>query len=180
MTLAENLDAMGILACNRNPYLPSLDDFGFAWGEMTALIDRKALFLSKFFRHRTVYLAPRVYFLLRQCRPRRPMPPDAASLYGILENSPPLETGEWKQLSLLDHTRYQKAFQFLLEQRYATALANGSVLNPNWSTLKYGTAEAWEACSVSPPPSRDPEEELRAILGRTLPEGEVARLLRGA
>ena len=71
-------------------------------------------------------------------------------------------------------------FQFLLEQRYATALANGSVLNPNWSTLKYGTAEAWEACSVSPPTSRDPEEELRAILGRTLPEGEVARLLRGA
>ena len=120
-------------------------------------------------------MAPRVYFLLRQCRPRRPMPPDAASLY-----SPPLETGEWKQLSLLDHTRYQKAFQFLLEQRYATALANGSVLNPNWSTLKYGTAEAWEACSVSPPPSRDPEEELRAILGRTLPEGEVARLPRGA
>lgn len=56
MTLAEYLDAMGILACNRNPYL---------WGEMTALIDRKALFLSKFFRHRTVYLAPRVYFLLR-------------------------------------------------------------------------------------------------------------------
>lgn len=38
MTLAEYLGAMGILACNRNPYLPSLDDFGFTWGEMTALI----------------------------------------------------------------------------------------------------------------------------------------------
>ena len=176
--LEQYLNAMGIIGCNVNPYLPALDDLGFCWQDMTALLDRQGLFTAKVYRRRTVYLSPEVYHLLRQLRARRPMPPDAAALHAVLGGSPPLETGELKRLSRLDGRTYAKSFDFLMEHLYITAIRSGRRLNENWSTLLYGTAEAWEALA---PPARfcdDPAAALRAILGRTLPETEVAKLLR--
>jgi len=35
--LEQYLNAMGIIGCNVNPYLPALDDLGFCWQDMTAL-----------------------------------------------------------------------------------------------------------------------------------------------
>ena len=82
--LEQYLNAMGIIGCNVNPYLPALDDLGFCWQDMTALLDRQGLFTAKVYRRRTVYLSPEVYHLLRQLRARRPMPPDAAALHAVL------------------------------------------------------------------------------------------------
>ncbi len=178
MTLEAYLEDVGVLACNENPHLPALDQVGFTWGDMTALLDRQGLFLSKCGWGRTVYLSPQVYYLAARCRPRRPMPPEAAALYQLLAEAGPLETEELKRLSLLDGKGYTKAFTFLLKYRWATALKNGRVLGDNWSTLRYGTAEAWEALAPPPVPAADPEGQLWAILGRTLPPAEVARFLR--
>lgn len=174
------LDAMGILGCNVNPYLPSLDDIGCTWADAVELIDRKALFYCKCYRRRTVYLSQEVYGLLKACLPRRPMPEAAALLYALLEQAPGLESGALRERSLLGQTDFVKALDFLLSERYATALFNGTWLNPNWSTFRYGTAEAWEQEGGVPPVEvPDPVGRLRTILARSLPQEEITQFLRG-
>lgn len=180
MTLSEYLTAMGILSCNRNPYLPALEDLGFTWGEMTALLDKKELFYCKAYRKRTVYLSPRAYFLLRQCRQRPPLAGETEALYELLKQTAPIETSDLKRLAGLGPKEFQRGFDFLLQNLYATALENGKVRNPNWSTFRYGTEQAWESVAAAQPPSADPEGELRALLGQTMPEKELTRLLSGA
>ena len=176
--MEEYMQAMGILSCNRNPYLPSLEDLGFTWGEMTALLDKHELFYCKAYRKRTVYLSPRAYFLLRLCRPRPPLAGEAAALYRLLEQTGPIETVELKRLAGLGPKEFQRGFDFLLQNLYATALENGEVRNPNWSTFRYGTAEQWVELAAQQQPSIDPEGELRALLSKNLAEQEVLRLLK--
>lgn len=180
MEMKEYLDTMGILGCNVNPWLPALDDVGLCWRDMTQALDRHAFFYTKAYRHRVAYLSPRVYYLLKSCRPQKPLTGDGLAVYTILEQAGPMETEDLRRLSGLSTPRYVKAFDFLLENLYATALRNGHYINENWSGLFYCTAEAWEACVPAPERSGDPAAELYAILGRSLPEAEVARLLRGA
>ena len=177
LTLSEYLSTMGILSCNRNPYLPSLEDLGFTWGEMTALLDKKELFYCKAYRKRTVYLSPKAYFLLRQCRQRPALTGEAAVLYELLGQTGPIETAGLKRLACLETKTFQRAFDFLLQNLYATALENGTIHNPNWSTFRYGTEQAWESVAAEQPLSSDPEVELRELLGRTMAEPEISRLV---
>lgn len=62
--LFDYLENYGILLCNSNPYLPSLDDIGCGWKEVTELIDNQLMFYSKSFKRRTAYLSREVYLLL--------------------------------------------------------------------------------------------------------------------
>lgn len=177
MSLSEYLTAMGILSCNRNPYLPSLENLGFTWGEMTVLLDKKELFYCKAYRKRTVYLSPRAYFLLRQCRQRPALTGEAAALYELLGQTGPIETVDLKRLARLDVKAFRRGFDFLLQNLYATALENGTVHNPNWSTFRYGTEQAWESVAAAQPPSADPEGELRELWGQTMTKQEISRLI---
>lgn len=180
MDMKEYLDAMGILGCNVNPYLPALDDVGLCWKDMTQALDRHEFFYTKAYRRRVAYLSPQVYYLLKRCRPQKPMTGDAAAICALLEQAGPMETEDLRRLSGLPTPGYVKAFDFLLENLYVTALKNGHFISENWSGLFYCTAAAWEAVVPAPELPGDPEAALRAILGRSLPEAEVARLLRGA
>ncbi|MGF0005842.1 AlkZ-related protein [Eubacteriales bacterium SGI.150] len=171
------LNMAGILSCNVNPYLPALDDIGCTWADAVALIDTHEVFYCKNYRKRTIYLSPEVYYLLKACRTQRPMTDQAALLYALLEQSHGIETGELRENSLLGQKDFVKAMDFLLEQRYITAIANGTWLNLNWSTYRYGTARAWEGLAPQPPEgSGDPAARLNAILSRSLPDGEIGRL----
>ncbi len=176
--LEQYLNVCGILSCNVNPYLPSLGDVGCTWADAVALIDAHKLFFCKCWRRRTVYLSPEVYHLLKACKPQRPMPEDSAVLFALLEQEPGMESGDLRVRSLLGQTAFVKALDFLLEERYVTAISNGTWLNPNWSTYWYGTAGAWEACAAAPQECPEPETRLRTILGRTMPEDELEKLLR--
>lgn len=171
--LKKYLDITGILSCNVNPYLPALSDIQCEWDDMTKLLDRHQLFHCKSYRKRTTYLSPEVYYLLKAVKPQRPMDHDAKQLYRILEQTPGLESGELRQLSQLNQQAFVKAMDLLLEERYVTALQNGTYLNPNWSTFRYGTATAWEAYTPAPAPVVNPRQRLVTILERTLAEDEV-------
>lgn len=175
--LEQYLNVCGILSCNVNPYLPSLGDVGCTWADAVALIDAHKLFFCKCWRRRTVYLSPEVYHLLKACKPQRPMPEDSAVLFALLEQEPGMESGDLRFRSLLGQTAFVKALDFLLAERYVTAIANGTWLNPNWSTYRYGTAAAWEAFVTAPQEVPEPEARLRTILGRTMPEDELEKLL---
>lgn len=176
--LQEYLEFAGILTCNDNPYLPSLSDIGCEWPDVTALIDSHGLFYCKAYRNRTTYLSNQAYFLLKQCRSPKPMDVDASKIYELLKNAEALDSETLKPLSCLDPKKFTKAFNFLLENLYITAYKNGKVLNPNWSTFYYSTAETWEQSVKKPCAEPDPRITLKAILLRTMPEREFDKFLR--
>ena len=135
----------GILLCNRNPDLPALEDVGCTWQDVTELIDRHELFYSKAFRKRTTYLSPEAYYLLKAAKPQKPLIPPAEHILSLLGNGSIAETAFLKQVCGLSSREYRDGFDFLLQNLYITAMANGAVLNESWSTFRYGTAQAWEA-----------------------------------
>lgn len=176
--LEKYLEITGILSCNENPYLPCLSDVGCTWSDMTELVDRHAIFYTKVYRKRVVYLSPETYYLLKPCRPVRPMNADAHKLYDLLDGAPPIEAGDLRELAQMGQAELAKALDFLLEHLYITALGNGRVINPNWSTFRYGTAKAWEALTPPPPQVNAPRERLFERLGRSMAEKEIEVLLR--
>lgn len=177
VNLQNYLDFAGILTCNVNAYLPSLSDIGCVWNDVTALIDLHALFYSKAYRKRTTYLSNSVYFLLKQCKPQKPMNDSARRIYDLLEKNGPMETETLKPLSGMESKAFSQAFDFLLENRYITAFQNGKVLNPNWSTFFYSTAERWETCVKVPAAEENPQAVLKSILTRTMPEAEFQKFI---
>lgn len=177
MDLLAYLERYGVVACNTNAYLPALEDVGCTWLDAVALIDRQQAFLCKAFRKRTVYLSREAYYLLKCCRARPPLPDGASRLYALLSGSSPMDTRMLKSASALPEKDYARAFSFLLENLYVTALHNGKPLNPNWSTLLYGTAEAWEEMAPDVCSPADARAELTRLLSQSLSEGELRRFL---
>ena len=97
--LLSYLDRSGILLCNREADLPCLEDIGCAWGDVTALLDRQALFYCKLYRGRTTYLSREAYYLLRAVRGERmALTPAAARVYELLLQAPGAETDFLKPL----------------------------------------------------------------------------------
>ena len=169
--LLSYLDRSGILLCNRDADLPCLEDIGCAWGDVTALLDRQALFYCKLYRGRTTYLSREAYYLLRAVRgERKALTPAAARVYELLLQAPGAETDFLKPLSGLN---------FLLRHLYATAVGNGTAINANWSTFRYAAAEVWEAQAPNIYDCPDPAGRIQALLGRTMPERWVRRLIKG-
>lgn len=176
--LQSYLEANGILLCNQNPDLPALEDVGCTWQDVTELIDRHGLFYSKVFRKRTTYLSPEAYYLLRAVKPRKPLTPPAEHILSLLENGSTAETAFLKQVCGLPPKEYRDGFDFLLQNLYITAMANGTVLNENWSTFQYGTAQGWEALSRPPIPCDGPKSRLWELLRPTVPERCFRSLIR--
>ena len=176
--LQRYLEANGILLCNQNPDLPALEDVGCTWQDVTALIGQHKLFYSKAFRRRTTYLSPGAYYLLKAVKPQVPLIPPAERILSLLDNGSTAETAFLKQVCGLSPKEYRDGFDFLLQNLYITAMANGTVLNENWSTFQYGTAQAWEALSPPPPPCDDPKARLWELLRSTVPERCFRSLIR--
>ena len=168
----------GILLCNRNPDLPALEDVGCTWQDVTELIDRHELFYSKAFRKRTTYLSPEAYYLLKAAKPQKPLIPPAEHILSLLGNGSIAETAFLKQVCGLSSREYRDGFDFLLQNLYITAMANGAVLNESWSTFRYGTAQAWEELSPSPPQCGDAKVRLWELLRPTVPERCFRSLIR--
>ena len=84
-----------------------------------------------------------------------------------------------KPLSGLCGKDFRDGLNFLLRHLYATAVGNGTVLTRSWSTFRYAAAEVWEAQAPNVYDCTDPAGRLLALLGRTMPERWVRRLIKG-
>lgn len=176
--LKKYLDYNGIITCNVNPYLPSLSDIECSWEDAVALIDSHDIFYCKTYRKRTTYLSNYAYFLLKQCKTKKPMHGDAAMIYDALKQVGPLQTTELKLLTHMEPNIFSKAFTFLLENMYITAYENGEFLSSNWSTLVYCTAEEWERCVCIPYIEEDVHKKLKIILTHTMSEKEFDKFMK--
>lgn len=176
--LLDYIHFSGILLCNVNPYLPSLDDVGAAWADVVALMEKREIFYSKAYRRRTTYLSRQAYLLLKQCKHRLPLDGYSLEIYRFLQQNGPNDMKTIKSSVLLDKKEFTKAFDRLLENLYVTVIRNGETLNETWSTFVWGPAAVWEngiGCAAMPPD--EAETQLRSLLGGTMPEKEMDRLI---
>ena len=167
----------GIVLCNQNPYLPGLDDIGCTWADTVALIGRRQLFYCKAFHGRTTYLSVRAYFLLKRCKERKPLTPNAAQIHELIGQLGIVDMDMLKQVTGLSSKAVNDAIGLLLASLYITAYENGRTISENWSTFRYATAERWEAEAEAPPIGEHPEAELRELLSATMAEKEIDRFL---
>lgn len=175
--LSDYLETYGILTCNTNPFLPSLEDIGCGWADATALIDSHDLFYCKTFRKRTTYMSLKAYFLLTQCRTNTPHNQSADLIYSLLDGAP-METAHLRRLASLSPKSYNGAFNSLLENMDITAIQNNRVLNPNWSSLLYGTSDSWENLVENPQNSENAKDELWNIFSKTMSEKDFISLTK--
>ncbi len=176
--LKDYLSFAGILACNVNPYLPSLSDIGCTWQDMTELMNEQGLFYSKAYRGRTTLFSTEVYFLIKACRREKPLSEVGARLLEIVYRLEPAESETFRNVSMLECAAFSKAMDTLLANMHVTALKTGRAINPNWSTFMYGTAKTWEKYVKKPAFSNEPANELKRILLRTMPQDEFMRFCR--
>ena len=176
--LFDYLETNGILLCNANPYLPSLEDVGCTWQDVTQLIDNHLLFYSKVFQKRTTYLSPEAYYLLKAVKPQKPLTSAAETLYTLLEQTPMAETSFLKRVSALPAKEYNQGFDFLLQNLYITAVKNGTARNENWSTFYYGTAAEWEKNSTNLYSCADPAARLWEIMSHTMTEKQFSTFIK--
>lgn len=174
--LLQYLRQNGILLCNANPDLPSLEDIGCTWGDVTALIDRQELFYCKAYKKRTTYLSREAYYLLKEIRQKKPLIPAAQKIYAILKDGAAVETDFLKAVSGLDAKSYREGFDLLLQNLYITALHNGKPLHENWSTFLYATAAEWEKRAPMATPIENASERLWEILSQTMTERQFRSL----
>lgn len=123
-------------------------------------------------------MSKEAYYLLKSLKKPKPLPPSAEAIYRLLEGNSPAEATFLKQVSLLPSKEYSKGFDFLLQNLYITALQNGTVLNNNWSTFLYGTAEAWEQFAPNHWDCSVPQERLWEIVSPVISERNFKTLIK--
>lgn len=176
--LLDYINNYGILLCNENSDLPSLVSLGYNWENITGLIDSHQIFYCKLYKKRSTYLSKEVYLLLRKCKTQKEMDSNSKEVYELIKSTDAAEKDDLKKKSSLDAKSFDKAFDFLLENLYITALINGKYLNPNWSTFVYSTAERWEKEVTKLHYHGDPKQRLASILLKYMDEIEFNKLIK--
>ncbi|MDO4572848.1 MAG: hypothetical protein Q4C13_05725 [Clostridia bacterium] len=175
--LKEYLDAAGVIGCNASRSLCSLEDIGCTWSDAMRLIDRHQIFYAKAIRGRSVYFSPEAFYLLRAARRAPALDEAAQTLLSLIGGMPPAERSELARFAAMPKKRFDAAFARLLQSMQITALFSGRRINERWSTLIYGTTEAWAALNGEAFAADDPRAALRRLLGPSLSEAALEALL---
>lgn len=141
--LREYIERNGIILCNENNELPSLVKLGYNMENIISLIEQKQVFYCKAYKKRSTYLSVKAYQLLSRCKPQKPLIEQAKLIYKAMSKTDVADKDELRVAMGMDKKEFDKAFDFLLENLYITAIA-GRRLNPNWYSYLYCTAERWK------------------------------------
>lgn len=141
--LLEWLNMNGILLCNESDELPSLCSLGYGMEDIVSLIERKEAFYCKAYKKRSTFFSVRTYQLLAHCRPQKSPPEEARRVLLAMKDKELVDKEELKASLGMNKKQFDRAFDFLLEHLYITAIG-GRKINPNWYGYLYCTAEVWK------------------------------------
>jgi hypothetical protein len=155
--LRRHLETSGLLLCNENPFLPSLQDAGGDWNAIVGLLEAGEAFHCKVFRQRTTYLAPSLYVMLKPHRQREErLTAESREIYECLHTEGPTDTVTLKRVLRMPPRIYTKAFDLLLREMLVTVVARNRDLTADWSSFVWGTFREWER-RFPPPPAPEGE-----------------------
>lgn len=110
---------------------------------MITLIEQKKVFYCKAYKKRSTYLSVMAYQYLNRCLSKKPLTVDAKKILDAMKGKSFVDKDELHIALAMEKKSFDRAFDFLLENLYVTAVG-GKKLNPNWYAYLYCTAEIWK------------------------------------
>ena len=179
--LLNYINDFGIIACNKDDTIQSINDIGSSWQDAVLLINEKEIFYSKIYKKKTVYISKYLYSLLKKTWTQKKISENARLIYKILENNPPQSTEMLRLVSGLKKEDFNKAQIELLEKLYITAASSYRSINENWSSFLYTTSIKWEQCTkiyYTNYTKEKAQKEIFILLEKTMRKTDVEKILR--
>lgn len=176
--LKNYISKYGIVLCNKNKYLPTIDEVGGNWNAVIDLIEQREVFHCKAFRKRTTYISKELYYLLKVHKQRTAFLSEAGrKILDFLYEFGPANTATIKNVLLLSGEAFSASLDLLLQEMLVTGIKRDSTMNQNWSSFIWGTYEDWEKTADY---YREPDDGyLEELLSRSLNSREIAKLICG-
>jgi hypothetical protein len=170
------LEMFGILLCNLNSHLPSIDQVGGNWNSIIALIEHREVFYCKVFRKRTTYLSKELYFLMKPHKQRKSsLENESRKILDFLYEYGPANTTTIKNFLFLSNKTFAMNFDVLLDEMLVTAIKKDKDINQNWSSFIWGTYEEWEKTTDYTRAQDD--DYMVELLLRSLSRKEIHKLM---
>lgn len=166
----------GILLCNENKFLPSLDTVGGDWNAIVYLIEQGEVFYSKLYRGRVSYLSREFYYQIKPYRQKLEAVSDRArEAYAFIESAGLTTSADIKNMLMLSGKVFNERMDELFSQLLVTAVKRERTINPNWSSFCWGTYARWEERAGVP--TRPPDESAARGMLALLTERDIRKLL---
>ena len=169
----------GLLLCNINNDLPSLETVGGDWAGIISLIEQGEVFYSKVFKNRVSYLSAQLYFLLKPYKQRTcKLSAESRRMFDFICAAELATSKEIKAALGLSSKTFTFCMDALFKELFVTAVKRDKTLNANWSSFYWGTFEVWER--RQPRPDVDGAANVAGIndlLGGIMTEKQIKNLL---
>ncbi len=174
------LNEYGILSCNTNKYLPSLDDVGGDWNAIVHLIEQREVFHSKVFKGRTTYLSKEAYTLLKPYKQNvLGLSETSRKIYDFLIEFGQANTTIIKDMLLLSGKAFAQNFDVLQSRLLVTAIKTDNIINQSWSSFVWGTYLDWEkGTELSICENEQSSFRLTELLSKSLSLKDVKKLMQ--
>lgn len=141
----------GILLCNENRFLPSLETVGGDWNSIVRLIELGEVFHSKLYRNRVAYLSREFYYQMKPYRQRLgAVSEKAREVYAFIESAGLVGGADIKNVLMLPGKAYGERMDELCSELLVTAVCRERTMNESWSSFLWGTYLRWEETAGAP------------------------------
>lgn len=166
----------GILTCNLNKYLPSIDDVGGNLNAIITLIEQREIFQCKVYRKRITYLSKELYYLLKPHKQHTDsLPYYSKKIFKFLSEFGPANTTIIKNMLFLSNKTFSKYLSVLLQEMLVTVIKKNNTINQTWASFVWGTYTDWEKTTNY---HRNQDDDyLVELLSRSLSNKEINKLI---
>ena len=167
----------GLLLCNLNKDLPSLDTVGGDWSSIIELMEQGEVFYSKLYKGRVTYLSKELYYQIKPYKQRiDKLSPKSQEILDFIET---VELATTKEIKVILNMHSTKEFNLtmdeLVKELLITFIKQDKILNANWGSFWWGSYKTWE--KISPHKTEINPIKINELLSDIMIEKQIKSLL---
>ena len=168
----------GVLSCNENKDLPSLENVGGDFNSIISLMERGEVFYSKLYKKRATYLSRELYYQIKPYKQRADrLSPKSKEILDFIAAVGIVTTKEIKSMFMLSAKAFSSCMDELFAELFVTVIQRDRMLNQGWSSFCWGTSLRWEQLKPLPEVELD-IKKISALLSAIMTEKQIQSLLR--
>ena len=168
----------GVLSCNDNKDLPSLNGVGGDWNSIVSLIERGDVFYSKLYKRRVTYLSREFYYQIKPYKQRtHKLSQKSKEILEFIETVDLVTTKEIKTVLMPPAKIFSSCMDELFSELFVTAIQRDRTMNQNWSSFCWGTFAQWEQLHPLPETKRD-MTHVNTLLSGVMSDEQIQSLLK--
>lgn len=168
----------GLLLCNENKDLPSLDTVGGDWNSIVSLIEQGEVFYSKLYKGRVSYLSQELYYQIKPYKQRtEKLTVKSKEILDFIEAAGLANTQQIKNTLMLSAKVLTACMDELFTELFVTATQRDRTMNDNWCSFRWGTFEHWEKIKPLPEVELD-ITKINKLLSAIMTHKQIQTLLK--